>query len=425
MSSRPVLTLSRKVPVSVSTPAQASHKDTTPSHFLTRYETIISTLSPVHIGCGEDYEPTNYVIHDKELHYFGEATLASVLSDSDRKDLLTLIDSRNALSSIQSFIYKKRNKILATGKTRAIPIADSAARTYEQRIGNVAHAGNGAINQLEIERTSYHPHAQLPYLPGSSIKGAIRTALLNSELQKRADLHGRQFDKRQAKEVETDLLGGKFNTDPLRLIKVGDAHYQVKEGRSASQIRWQINKAKKQPRNGQETRASMQTLVECIPEKQGMNFRGQLSLQANLAHQNKQGESVSPSFEYDISALVNACNNYYLKEWQKERDIIDRLGLVNKNWLTWMDGMLAAEGSFGKLMAQNSGMLLRVGKHSGAESITLDDIAQIKIMGGRGRPDRYQSETTTLWLASEESNRGNSNGRLLPFGWIFIQLKAM
>ncbi len=134
---------------------------------------------------------------------------------------------------------------------------------------------------------------------------------------------------------------------------------------------------------------------------------------------------MSPSFEYDISALVNACNNYYLKEWQKERDIIDRLGLVNKNWLTWMDGMLAAEGSFGKLMAQNSGMLLRVGKHSGAESITLDDIAQIKIMGGRGSPARYLSETTTLWLASEESNRGNSNGQLLPFGWIFIQLKAV
>ena len=156
-----------------------------------------------------------------------------------------------------------------------------------------------------------------------------------------------------------------------------------------------------------------------------MNFRGQLSLQANLVHQNKLGVSVSPSFEYDINALVSACNNYYLKEWQKERDIIDRLGLVKKDWLTWMDGMLAAEGSFGKLMAQNSGMLLRVGKHSGAESITLDDIAQIKIMGGRGNPDRYQSETTTLWLASEESNRENSNGQLLPFGWIFIQLKAV
>lgn len=424
MSSKPILTLSRKVPATASTPAQAISMDTKPSQFLSRYETIISTLSPVHIGCGEDYEPTNYVIHDKALHYFGEATLASVLSDSDRKDLLTLIDSQNALSSIQSFIYKKRDKILATGKTRAIPIADSAVRTYEQRIGRVAHAGNGAINQLEIERTSYHPHAQLPYLPGSSIKGAIRTALLNSELQKRTDLHGIQWDKKKAKEVETDLLGGKFNTDPLRLIKVGDANYQLKEGRPASQIRWQINKAKKQ-RDGQETRASMQTLLECIPEKQGMNFRGQLSLQANIVHQNKRGESVSASFEYDITALVNACNNYYLKEWQKERGIIDKLGLANKGWLEWMDRMLAAEGSFGKLMAENNGMLLRVGKHSGAESITLDDIAQIKIMGGRGRPDRYQSETTTLWLASEESNRGNSNGQLLPFGWIFIQLKAV
>lgn len=34
------------------------------STFLTSYRLAITPLSPIHIGCGEDYVPTNYVIDD-------------------------------------------------------------------------------------------------------------------------------------------------------------------------------------------------------------------------------------------------------------------------------------------------------------------------------------------------------------------------
>lgn len=40
------------------------------NEFMKRYELVISTLSPVHIGCGEDYEPTNYVMDGGCLYLF-------------------------------------------------------------------------------------------------------------------------------------------------------------------------------------------------------------------------------------------------------------------------------------------------------------------------------------------------------------------
>lgn len=50
------------------------------STFLTSYRLAITPLSPIHIGCGEDYVPTNYVIDDTRgfLYAFnpGEAYLA-------------------------------------------------------------------------------------------------------------------------------------------------------------------------------------------------------------------------------------------------------------------------------------------------------------------------------------------------------------
>jgi CRISPR-associated protein Csm5 len=425
MSTRQTLSLGGKrstvapQPITQAIAAQANQTNQTPliHEFIENYQTIISTLSPVHIGCGEDFEPTNYVIDGETLHHFNESILAQVLTDKDREDLLRLIDSNNSLINVQKFIHDKRKQLIATGKTQTVSVAPSVTQKYNNSIGRMVHQGNRAINALEIERTSTHPHTGFPYLPGSSIKGAIRTALLNSELQKRADLQGRQHNKNQAKDIEKDLFNGSFNTDPMRLIKITDANYQLKEGRASSRVCWQVNQAKKQLKEGQSTRASIKTLLQAIPEKQGMNFRGSLTLQHTGHHTEK-----TPSIQYSRQKLVEACNNYYLKEWQKESDLIEKLGYVNKDWLRWMKTMLAPEGSFGKLIAKSEGMLLRVGKHSGAESITLDDIASIKIMGAQGAPARQLAYSTTLWLASEAQTAKTD---MLPFGWIFVQVKAI
>ncbi|MDW7998100.1 MAG: hypothetical protein RMI30_01400, partial [Thermodesulfovibrio sp.] len=65
--------------------------------------------------------------------------------------------------------------------------------------------------------------------------------------------------------------------------------------------------------------------------------------------------------------------------------------------------------------------LIRIGRHSGAEAVTIEGNRHIKIMQGRDRPPLYLDRATTFWLASDSPKPKTNNG-LLPFGWAVIEL---
>ena len=43
--------------------------------FMQTHKVYLTPLSPIHIGCGEDFEPTNYVIDGSTLFNFDELDL--------------------------------------------------------------------------------------------------------------------------------------------------------------------------------------------------------------------------------------------------------------------------------------------------------------------------------------------------------------
>lgn len=65
--------------------------------------------------------------------------------------------------------------------------------------------------------------------------------------------------------------------------------------------------------------------------------------------------------------------------------------------------------------------MLRIGRHSGAEAVTIEGNRHIKIMRGKGQQPKYLDHTTTIWLASETSKPNTNNG-LLPFGWAVMEV---
>ena len=63
--------------------------------------------------------------------------------------------------------------------------------------------------------------------------------------------------------------------------------------------------------------------------------------------------------------------------------------------------------------------LVRLGRHSGAEAVTIEGNRNIKINLGGGR-SKYTESSTTLWLASEYA-RPKTNNSLTPFGWAVLE----
>ena len=240
----------------------------------------VTPLTPIHVGCGDEFEPTNYIIDNGRLYHFEPTRLS--LGKEDRRLLMQSVSKRgdDAIREVQRFFYAKRQQCRQAGRLE-VPVAAGVAERYEDRVGQVAQHESGGrviINLLAIERTAHHPHTGRPYLPGSSLKGAMRTAWLN-QLDNGAPTTSepREFSSK----VEADLLGGSFNSDPFRLVNIADASGKEVQSR----ICFAVDR-RKQTRQDRKGRTEQKDLSVCCETIRGGQFRvmgGEISISTHSA----------------------------------------------------------------------------------------------------------------------------------------------
>lgn len=373
----------------------------------------LTPLTPIHIGCGMDFEPTNYVIDDGILFHFDPAR--AVLSDKDRAALMSALGKggTESLLRVQKFFHDRR-QTYAGASHHCVAVAGGVAEQYRQRIGQIAQfeANGGRVtNQLEIERTAHHPHTGTPYIPGSSLKGAMRTAWLDQLNNGRS----KPAEEKGAQDVEKRLLGGSFHSDPFRLVRLADS---TGEG-VAGMVYFSTNHKKQvvHDKNGQLVVAKGPSARrESIVAGQYRAMRGEIRFDM-LPGMGMSEKTPKPDRRISgFTDLARACNRYYRPRLERECELLDSRRFVNPDWLTSLKALLQ---SIKPQLENGELMLLRVGRHSGAESVTLDGIREIKIMTGKGNRPQYSNVgAKTLWLAAE---RENDRSDLLPFGWLLIE----
>ena len=74
--------------------------------FMQTHKVYLTPLSPIHIGCGEDFEPTNYVIDGETLFNFEPSQLA--LNERERIELLNAVNRLDLLAIQRFFLKSKR-----------------------------------------------------------------------------------------------------------------------------------------------------------------------------------------------------------------------------------------------------------------------------------------------------------------------------
>ena len=137
---------------------------------LHHYKLKITTLSPVHIGTGEVYEPTDYIIDKNVLHHFDPILFFKSLDFADKEkfdkslqDYMQMID-----------FYKSKRAIAIAIANFKCSTSEKVQGAYDKR-KNKNNTKNK--NQLHIEKTFKNPNTFRPIIPGSSIKGMLETAL--------------------------------------------------------------------------------------------------------------------------------------------------------------------------------------------------------------------------------------------------------
>ena len=388
--------------------------------FLEEHTLVITALTPVHIGCGEDYTPTDYVIDDDALFAFDSAGLDAALPDMARKELLRLVkENQPDLSSIQKLFYNHR-KALMVRAHHCLPVARGVAKLYQERIGKTAQreeSGKKVLNRLEIERTFYNPLSHQPVIPGSSLKGAIRTALLDGENngqtlrdteEKNKDLQQRLF------QYEDSAL----EKDPMRLIHLADTEADARNT-AGSEIRFAVNRPREEPKRSKAPQdGSLYQLLETLPELELRAYRSRLTLHKVDSIQESDKLPVA-GLHWTMGQIAQACNRFYLPLLEQEMKRVKQRKYVSPDWAQRMDKLLECIRPY---LDKDQAMLLRVGRHSGAEAVTLNGVRSIKIMQGKkenGKGERREPQPRTLWLAADAQG---SRSEMTSFGWALVEI---
>ncbi|MEK6590859.1 MAG: type III-A CRISPR-associated RAMP protein Csm5 [Nitrospinota bacterium] len=346
-------------------------------------------ISPVHIGCDDVYEPMGFVIDEKKrrLIEFDPMDFVKILNDKQRNDFSRLC-SENDLLAVFKFI-KNNYKTSIGGKE--VDIASGLVGHYKDVVDRKAQ-----INKFEIKKTAYNPYSNQPYIPGSSLKGSLRTAYLISLAKERkiTKYNGK------AKDLEKALLEleGEFSTDPFRMVKVSDF---MPVGDVKTKIVYAVNKKKIRSEKPTKADSGPPQILEVI--QHGTVFEGIINIQQPL-----QKSGVKTPIVAD--KLLKSINGFYTTLNKEENKVTAEIRA----------GSIVVNERF-KDKAGKTAFLLRVGRHSGAEAVTIEGNRWIKI-SPPGKPPKFSDKgATTIWLASEVSKPNINNG-LIPFGWVVIEI---
>ena len=382
---------------------------------LTRHTLHLTPLSPLHLGTGEDYEPTNYLIHGDALYTFDPAR--AILSPDEERELHAAAKSGD-LQHIQRY-FRHNPKPYIAAATHASSVSKGIATEYQKNYGEIVQReskGKNVHNRFQIERTATNPHNHQPYIPGSALKGSLRTALLEQLSGKKPPQGPLKTQKDQAR-YENELLGS-FATDLLRLLKPADLSAAAP---IATHIQYATNH-KKRIVKGRERGNGPTGRRETIQHGQYRAFHGDITLQhldlSHKPHFKDTAKKLPAAHSLDLAALARAANTYHLRRFTREAALLSERGLVDPAWLKSTQQLI---DQLKPALDAGSHILLRLGKNGGAESKTIDGYAQIKIMAGKGQKPTFEAQTKTVWLAADDDKSTRS---LLPFGWVLIEIDA-
>lgn len=213
----------------------------------------IEVLTPLHVGSGRTLRSnTEFLKFDEVVSVIDDHKILKIIGEenierwvdiiSNGKDLLDYLKQRSSTKTIEPHQTDKR----------ILPIVGNYLKP-ENGLREHIFSGNGK-----------------PLLPGSSLKGAIRTAVINGLIESKPDFanrintfkeennyQGNRKIKYKGATLERRYVGKDPNHDSFRLVRVGDTHFD----KTVCLLAQTVN----QKSDGLEIKESVNQLVECIP----------------------------------------------------------------------------------------------------------------------------------------------------------------
>ena len=351
------------------------------------FQCCLQTISPLHIGTDEVYEPTGFVVDASvpRLVVVEPVDLIKSLPAEERQHFARICAQGTIGSILEVYKFLRNRKL----EGRSVAVCKDFVKHYQGTLSipdrNERHVQQ-ELNRFEIPRTAFQPIDGRAYIPGSSIKGALRTAYLNlMEKEKSLSQKNKSY---KGDTLQYELLDyRKIPEDPFRMVKVSDFR---PVGHIPTKVIYAVNEKKKP---SERAPRGQSLLMEMIAP--GATFIGEI-----IVDRPEQNAPIHRPVTMDN--LLKAAKEFYNRERNREISELDFIG-VNMR----------------KIQLPEDVWFLRCGRHSGAESVTVEGHRNIRIMGKRGDRPKYLDHATTFWLASEQ-RVPKTKDNLFPMGWAVV-----
>lgn len=198
------------------------------------HKLILTPITPIHIGNGEEIFPYEYVIKDGYMYKLNMMEIYEHLDDNNKKIFLKYVEED--IINLRSFIGEIYQEEL--GYDYKVEVCDIFENLYNQKIKGAKN--NNEENSLVIN--DFISTINKTYIPGSTLKGAIRGAYLYDfgdqshifDYKILKNNKGRidhcKSEHKKSEEYEVEILKcpnkkGKKEpkTDPFKSIKISDS----------------------------------------------------------------------------------------------------------------------------------------------------------------------------------------------------------
>lgn len=340
------------------------------------YQLTLTPVTPVHIGCGEELPGYAYFLDDFWYIY----SIDRVLEQLPAAVRLRLVD------------VATHNVMALAGALQAYPEAMKAAA---EAIGGYSEAARLAWetareHQFQALVQRFVHSQNRAYIPGSSLKGVLRTALLYA--------YGKPFTAqktgRDARDLEAETFAyeaRRLNTDPFRFLKISDTSV-LRDATDLRMLRRAAFHAKEHRWVDQ-----VETLAECTGatlsrlqlSDRDITLRATLTIQED-AHA-AASQDGAPPWRFGVGAILAACQHFAEQQLAAERN--------------YTLGLAATESAYTSLTSYAAALpahatLLRLGFGTGRDSKTVN----------------------YLQPKPEESNSRLLVDGVWPLGWVELQI---
>jgi CRISPR-associated protein Csm5 len=362
----------------------------------------LEVLTGIHIGSGDEIDPLSYLIIPREASDTGEPlmlrfrveTLVKHLNETGRKKLVELIDSGDPIKVRKQFakmvqsLYGERPIV-----DYSSAVTSSVSRTFHENVDSLR-------NQL-IVRTIFRSgidHA--PVVPGSSLKGALRTAVLQELGKANPQIIRSAYqepNERYRKLDESRLLQyrGPAQSDPFRSLMIADSKVQGKRSTIVcSGTLWRPGKENTSPDLTMEVLRGR--LLDGDATATIAVTMNNMAFNAGRKTTSGNDSFNPPEILLNLESVFSASNRFYRELFNRE---------LKEFYLStfdpaYRDAAMELSDIIDK-MDENNEILIRVGRHSHKEFMTVHD-----------QPLRFGRSRTLI-------EYGN---RCVPAGWAVLRM---